>query len=198
MTPGWAHAGKLMIRARANSVRSTQLGQVPGPFTGTATAGFLSYTVGETGVLKRRGPAKPMAGCFSRAHSSLTKCHAADRPDRRQARSDRGVQKTDGLDVAHLPAGDETLWIIALGEGAGLTVKNDRVLLRSSPTQPSAWPRCSSCRRLLAKQNPSWHGPKANATMEPPRPGQGRPRPVAPLTTRGVIGKPKDSLPSTH
>ena len=196
MTPGWAHAGKLV------DPRPRQLGSLPhnwARYLGLYRHGnrvVLSYTVGETGVLET-----PWAGQadgrlfltrtleFDQVAKPLTGLIAAKRG------ATAVLQTTDGLDVARLPAGDETLWIIALGQGAGLAVENDRVLLRVKPDAAKCLAKVFIMQAPLDQAESVVALAKANATIEPPsRLAKGGPGLWQPLTTRGVIGKPKDSF----
>ncbi len=123
MTPGWAHRGELA------DPRQRQLGSLPrnwARYRGLYRHGnrvVLSYTVGETGVLET-----PWAGQAD-GRLFLTRTLEFDqvaKPLTGLIATKRGatavLQKIGGLAVAQLPAGDETLWVAALGQGTGLAV----------------------------------------------------------------------------
>ena len=196
ITPSWAHDGKL------DDPRPRKLGSLPrnwARYRGLYRHGnrvVLSYTVNETGVLET-----PWAGNaddqlfltrtfeFGKSAKPLIGLIAAKRG------ATAVLQKTDGLDVAHLPDGDETLWVVALGQGSGLAVENDRVLLTVKPGPTKRLAKVLIIQTPLGQAQAVAALAKANATMEAPsRLAEGGPGLWKPLTTRGVIGKPKDSF----
>ena len=196
ITPSWAHDGKL------DDPRPRKLGSLPrnwARYRGLYRHGnrvVLSYTVNETGVLET-----PWAGNaddqlfltrtfeFGKSAKPLIGLIAAKRG------ATAVLQKTDGLDVAHLPDGDETLWVVALGQGSGLAVENDRVLLTVKPGATKRLAKVLIIQTPLGQAQAVAALAKANATMEAPsRLAEGGPGLWKPLTTRGVIGKPKDSF----
>ena len=196
ITPSWAHDGKL------DDPRPRKLGSLPrnwARYRGLYRHGnrvVLSYTVNETGVLET-----PWAGNaddqlfltrtfeFGKSVKPLIGLIAAKRG------ATAVLQKTDGLDVAHLPDGDETLWVVALGQGSGLAVENDRVLLTVKPGATKRLAKVLIIQTPLGQAQAVAALAKANATMEAPsRLAEGGPGLWKPLTTRGVIGKPKDSF----
>ena len=196
ITPSWAHDGKL------DDPRPRKLGSLPrnwARYRGLYRHGnrvVLSYTVNETGVLET-----PWAGNaddqlfltrtfeFGKSAKPLIGLIAAKRG------ATAVLQKTDGLDVAHLPDGDETLWVVALGQGSGLAVENDRVLLTVKPGATKRLAKVLIIQTPLGQAQAVAALAKANATMETPsRLAEGGPGLWKPLTTRGVIGKPKDSF----
>ena len=196
ITPSWAHDGKL------DDPRPRKLGSLPrnwARYRGLYRHGnrvVLSYTVNETGVLET-----PWAGNaddqlfltrtfeFGKSAKPLIGLIAAKRG------ATAVLQKTDGLDVAHLPDGDETLWVVALGQGSGLAVENDRVLLTVKPGATKRLAMVLIIQTPLGQAQAVAALTKANATMETPsRLAEGGPGLWKPLTTRGVIGKPKDSF----
>ena len=196
ITPSWAHDGKL------DDPRPRKLGSLPrnwARYRGLYRHGnrvVLSYTVNETGVLET-----PWAGNaddqlfltrtfeFGKSAKPLIGLIAAKRG------ATAVLQKTDGLDVAHLPDGDETLWVVALGQGSGLAVENDRVLLTVKPGATKRLAKVLIIQTPLGQAQAVAALTKANATMETPsRLAEGGPGLWKPLTTRGVIGKPKDSF----
>ena len=196
ITPSWAHDGKL------DDPRPRKLGSLPrnwARYRGLYRHGnrvVLSYTVNETGVLET-----PWAGNaddqlfltrtfeFGKSVKPLIGLIAAKRG------ATAVLQKTDGLDVAYLPDGDETLWVVALGQGSGLAVENDRVLLTVKPGATKRLAKVLIIQTPLGQAQAVAALAKANATMEAPsRLAEGGPGLWKPLTTRGVIGKPKDSF----
>ena len=196
ITPSWAHDGKL------DDPRPRKLGSLPrnwARYRGLYRHGnrvVLSYTVNETGVLET-----PWAGNaddqlfltrtfeFGKSVKPLIGLIAAKRG------ATAVLQKTDSLDVAHLPDGDETLWVVALGQGSGLAVENDRVLLTVKPGPTKRLAKVLIIQTPLGQAQAVAALAKANATMEAPsRLAEGGPGLWKPLTTRGVIGKPKDSF----
>ena len=196
MTPGWAHRGELA------DPRQRQLGSLPrnwARYRGLYRHGnrvVLSYTVGETGVLET-----PWAGQadgrlfltrtleFDQAAKPLTGLIATKRG------ATAVLQKIGGLAVAQLPAGDETLWVAALGQGTGLAVKNDRILLTVQPGEAKRLAKVFIVQAPLGQAKSVVALAKANAVIEPPsRLANGGPGLWPPLATRGVVGKPRGAF----
>jgi hypothetical protein len=196
ITPGWAHDGKL------DDPRPRKLGPLPrswAKYRGLYRHGkrvALSYTVGETTVLD-----EPWAGDadgqlfltrtleFAQAAKPLTALIATKRG------ATAVLQKIGGLAVAQLPAGDETLWVAAIGQGAGLAVKNDRVLLTVQPGEAKRLAKVFIVQAPLGQAESVVTLAKANATIEPPsRLANGGPGLWPPLATRGVVGKPRGAF----
>jgi hypothetical protein len=95
------------------------------------------------------------------------------------------------LTVAHLATGDETLWVVVLGQGTGLAVENDRVLLTVKPGAAKRLAKVLIMQAPLGQAESVVELAKANAAIEPPsRLAKGGPGLWPPLTTRGVVGKP--------
>ena len=196
MTPGWAHRGELA------DPRQRQLGSLPrnwARYRGLYRHGnrvVLNYTVGETGVLET-----PWAGQadgrlfltrtleFDQAAKPLTGLVATKRG------ATAVLQKISGLAVAQLPAGDETIWVAALGQGTGLAVKNDRILLTVQPGEAKRLAKVFIVQAPLGQAESVVALAKANAVIEPPsRLASGGPGLWPPLATRGVVGKPRGAF----
>ena len=192
ITPGWMHDGKL------DDPRTRKLGPLPrsrAKYRGLYRHGkrvALSYTVGETTVLD-----EPWAGDadgrlfltrtleFGQAAKPLTALIATKRG------ATAVLQKISGLAVAQLPAGDETLWVAALGQGTGLAVKNHRILLTVQPGAAKRLAKVFIVQAPLGQAESVVALAKANAVIEPPsRLANGGPGLWPPLATRGVVGKP--------
>ena len=196
ITPGWMHDGKL------DDPRTRKLGPLPrsrAKYRGLYRHGkrvALSYTVGETTVLD-----EPWAGDadgrlfltrtleFGQAAKPLTALIATKRG------ATAVLQKISGLAVAQLPAGDETLWVAALGQGTGLAVKNDRILLTVQPGAAKRLAKVFIVQAPLGQAESVVALAKANAVIEPPsRLASGGPGLWPPLATRGVVGKPRGAF----
>ncbi|MBT3911644.1 MAG: hypothetical protein HOF22_00435, partial [Verrucomicrobia bacterium] len=192
ITPGWMHDGKL------DDPRTRKLGPLPrsrAKYRGLYRHGkrvALSYTVGETTVLD-----EPWAGIadgrlfltrtleFGQAAKPLTALIASKHG------ATAVLQKISGLAVAQLPAGDKTLWVAALGQGTGLAVKNDRILLTVQPGAAKRLAKVFIVQAPLGQAESVVALAKANAVIEPPsRLANGGPGLWPPLATRGVVGKP--------
>jgi hypothetical protein len=196
ITPGWAHDGKL------DDPRPRKLGPLPrnrAKYRGLYRHGnrvALSYTVGETAVLE-----SPWAGDtdgrlfltrtfeFGEVAKPLTSLIATKRGETAV------LQKIGGLAVAQLPAGDETLWIAAFGQGTGLAVKNDRILLTVQPGEAKRLAKVFIVQAPLGQVESIVTLAKANAVIEPPsRLANGGPGLWPPLTTQGVVGKQRGAF----
>ena len=196
MTPGWAHRGEMA------DPRQRQLGSLPrnwARYRGLYRHGnqvVLSYTVGETGVLET-----PWAGQAD-GRLFLTRTLEFDqvaKPLTGLIATKRGatavLQKIGGLAVAQLPAGDETLWVAALGQGTGLAVKNDRILLTVQPGEAKRLAKVFIVQAPLGQAESVVALAKANAVIDPPsRLANGGPGLWPPLATRGVVGKPRGAF----
>ena len=185
ITPGWTHGGKLADPHPRNWAK----------YRGLYRHGnrvVLSYTIDETRVLETPWAAHADGRLFlmrtlefGQAAKALTGLIAAKRG------ATAVLQEIDGLTVAHLPAGDETLWIVVLGQGAGLAVDNDRVLLTVKPGAAKRLAKVLIMQAPLGQAESVVELAKANAAIEPPsRLAKGGPGLWPPLTTRGVVGKP--------
>ena len=196
ITPGWMHDGKL------DDPRTRKLGPLPrsrAKYRGLYRHGkrvALSYTVGETTVLD-----EPWAGDadgrlfltrtleFGQAAKPLTALIASKRG------ATAVLQKISGLAVAQLPAGDETLWVAALGQGTGLAVKNHRILLTVQPGAAKRLAKVFIVQAPLGQAESVVALAKANAVIKPPsRLANGGPGLWLPLATRGVVGKPRGAF----
>ena len=189
ITPGWMHDGRL---------------DDPRPHKQTKYLGLyrhgnrvvLSYTIGETEVLETPWSGRADGRLFltrtlefGKAAESLTGLIAAKR------RTTAVLQEIDGLTVAHLPDGDETLWIVALGQGAGLAVDNDRVLLTVKPGTAKRLAKVIIIQAPLGQGMSVVKLAKAKAAIESPSLlAKGGPGLWQPLTTRGIVGKPHDAF----
>ncbi len=196
VTPGWVHEGNL------DDPRPRKLGPLPrdrAKYRGLYRHGnrvVLSYTVGETGVLD-----EPWAGDadgrlfltrtleFGQASKPLTAVIAAKRGAKAV------LQKIGDLAVARLSVGDDTLWIAAIGQGVGLAVKNNRVLLTVQPGAAKRLAKVFILQAPLDRAESVAALAKANAVIEPPsRLCTGGPGLWPALATRGVVGKPRGAF----
>jgi len=192
ISPGWAHDGKW------NDPRPRKLGPLPhnrAKYRGLSRHGkrvALRYTVGETEVLE--SPWADQAG--ERLFLTRTfELNQATKPMTALIAAKRGTKavqrEIDGLAVAQLPAGDETIWVVALGRGTGLTAENDRVLLTLQPQKDRLLAKVFILQAPLGQAESIVALARANAMIKPPsRLTQGGPGLWPPLTTQGVLGKP--------
>ncbi len=192
ISPGWAHNGKW------DDPRPGKLGPLPrsrAKYRGLYRHGkrvALSYTVGETTVLESPWAGQAGGRLFltrtfelGQAATPMTALIATKRGAK------AALREIDGLAVARLPAGDETIWVVALGQGTGLAVKNDRVLLTVQPGAGQRLAKVFLLQAPLGQAESILALARANAAIEPPsRLAKGGPGLWPPLTTRGVIGKP--------
>lgn len=196
ITPGWMHDGKL------DDPRTGKLGPLPrsrAKYRGLYRHGkrvALSYTVGETTVLD-----EPWAGdADGRLFLTRTlEFGQADKPLTALIATKQGatavLQNISGLAVAQLPAGDETLWVAALGQDNGLAVKNHRILLTVQPGEAKRLAKVFIVQAPLGQAESVVALAKANAVIATPsRLASGGPGLWPPLATRGVIGKPRGAF----
>ncbi|MEC8973716.1 MAG: DUF6797 domain-containing protein, partial [Verrucomicrobiota bacterium] len=156
----------------------------------------LSYSIGETEVLETPWAADADGRLFLMRTLEFGQ---AAKPLSGQITARRGatavLQEIDFLTVAHLPAGDETLWVVVLGQGTGLAVENDRVLLTLKPGAAKRLAKVFIMQSPLDQAESAVALAKANATIEPPSLlTKGGPGLWPSLATPGVIGKPRGAF----
>ena len=195
-TPGWAHDGEW------DDPRPRKRGPLPrghAKYRGLYRHGnrvALSYTVGETTVLESPWAGQAGGRLFltrtfelGQAATPLTALIATKHG------SKAVLKQIDGLAVAHLSAGDESLWVVALGQGASLEAENDRVLLTIQPGKSGRLAKVFLMQAPLGQAESIVALAKANAAIEPPaRLAKGGPGLWPPLATRGIVGKPLDAF----